>query len=325
MPGSLMWPSRKTGKNALHHKVAKPSMADAHEELLGVDIKLQVRISKALQWIFFCGRRRCLSTGHHTWRLPADQRGIEPPPVVYQLLHRDAFSKALQWDFRPAAGRRSSKQRVNTGSGDPMAQLVGRWSCQRWQTAGGGSNPCWSTRESQVRPAERQRAPTTKNRVQRRKIWPMCIWKMIVTQCNIRANIWLNAIYVQTSDNLEEAALPIVAVAKATSSPADITRKENENSGARAWSKAWDWMIMFTGDPLGRPFWAKSVLRRFSGPRIGSVGASCFVMILFLVGASGVHIGCCLNPLEVSFLLFRCVWWLDCLPLKEGPSAFCSP
>ena len=32
-----------------------------------------------------------------------------------------------------------------------------------------------------------------------------------------------------------------------------------------------------------------------------------------------------LNPLEVSFLLFRCVWWLDCLPLKEGPSAFCSP
>ena len=48
-------------------------------------------------------------------------------------------------------------------------------------------------------------------------------------------------------------------------------------------------------------------------------------MILFLVGASGVHIGCCLNPLEVSLLLFRCVWWLDCLPLKEGPSAFCSP
>ena len=33
-------------------------------------------------------------------------------------------------------------------------------------------------------------------------------------------------------------------------------------------------------------------------------------MILFLVGASGVHIGCCLNPLEVSFLLFRCVSWV---------------
>ena len=41
---------------------------------------------------FFCGRRHCLSTGHHTWGLPADQRGIEPPPVVcYQLLHRDAL------------------------------------------------------------------------------------------------------------------------------------------------------------------------------------------------------------------------------------------
>ena len=30
-----------------------------------------------------------------------------------------------------------------------MAQLVWRWSCQRWQTAGGDSNPCWSTREFQ--------------------------------------------------------------------------------------------------------------------------------------------------------------------------------
>ena len=47
-------------------------------------------------------------------------------------------------------------------------------------------------------------------------------------------------------------------------------------------------------------------------------------MILFLVGASGVHIGCCLNPVEGSFLLFRFVWWLDCLLLKEGVSAFCS-
>jgi hypothetical protein len=47
-------------------------------------------------------------------------------------------------------------------------------------------------------------------------------------------------------------------------------------------------------------------------------------MILFLVVVRGVHIGCCLNPVEVSFL-FRCVWWLDCLPLKEGLPAFCSP
>ena len=37
-------------------------------------------------------------------------------------------------------------------------------------------------------------------------------------------------------------------------------------------------------------------------------------------------IGCCLNPVEVegSFLLFRFVWWLDFLVLKEGASAFCS-
>ena len=53
--------------------------------------------------------------------------------------------------------------------GDPMAQLVWCWSCQRWQTAGGGSNPCWSTRESQVRSAERQRSPTQK------KGWPFAM------------------------------------------------------------------------------------------------------------------------------------------------------
>ena len=38
-------------------------------------------------------------------------------------------------------------------------------------------------------------------------------------------------------------------------------------------------------------------------------------MILFLVGASGVHIRCCLNPVEAGFLLFGFVWWLDCLLL----------
>ena len=35
-----------------------------------------------LHMFFFCGRRHCLSTGHRTWGLPADQRGIERPPVV---------------------------------------------------------------------------------------------------------------------------------------------------------------------------------------------------------------------------------------------------
>ena len=41
--------------------------------------------------------------------------------------------------------------------------------------------------------------------------------------------------------------------------------------------------------------------------------------------ASGVHIGCCLNPVEGGFLLFRFVRWLDCLLLKEGASAFLQP
>ena len=41
---------------------------------------------------------------------------------------------------------------------------------------------------------------------------------------------------------------------------------------------------------------------KVSGPRIGSVGASKLA----------------------SFLSFRFVWWLDCLLVKEGPSAFCG-
>ena len=58
---------------------------------------------------------------------------------------------------------------------------------------------------------------------------------------------------------LEEAALPIVAVAKATSSPADIMRRalgtrrmKTLRNRARAWSRVRDWMIMFTGDPYPR-------------------------------------------------------------------------
>ena len=88
-----------------------------------------------------------------------------------------------------------------------MVPFWSRWCCQRWQTAGGGSNPCWSTRESQVRPAKRQRAPTTK-----KSTWS------------------------RFGD-----------------------RHEN------------GWWL------LGKPFWAKPVLRSFFEPRIGSVGASCFV------------------------------------------------
>ena len=94
--------------------------------------------------------------------------------------------------------------------GDPMAQLVWRWSCQRWQTAGGGSNPCWSTRESQVRPAERQRAPTTKkhgrlpfhSRAQRRLVcrngmgnhpcWIPRHWRQNSSSCHCSATIASN-------------------------------------------------------------------------------------------------------------------------------------
>ena len=38
--------------------------------------------------LLFCGRLHCLSTGHHTWGLPANQRGIEPPPVVCRRQRR---------------------------------------------------------------------------------------------------------------------------------------------------------------------------------------------------------------------------------------------
>ena len=39
---------------------------------------------------------------------------------------------------------------------------------------------------------------------------------------------------------------------------------------------------------------------------------------------AGVHIGCCLNPVEGSFLLFRFVWWLDCLLLNEAHQPFAA-
>ena len=47
-------------------------------------------------------------------------------------------------------------------------------------------------------------------------------------------------------------------------------------------------------------------------------------MILFLVVASWMHIGCCLNPVEGGCLLFRFVWWLDCLLKKKTSSLFLS-
>ena len=78
---------------------------------------------------------------------------------------------------------------------------------------------------------------------------------------------------------------------------------------------------------LGRPFWAKPVLRSFSGPRIGSVRASCFVDdFVSCWGKRGAY-RLLLEPswrmLKVAFYDFV-VWWLDCLLLKESASALCS-
>ena len=84
------------------------------------------------------------------------------------------FKRSTFWLFQKAFPLHGSQKQPSTDWirwGDPMAQLVWRWSCQRWQTAGGGSNPCWSTRESQVRPAERQRAPTKKKNTH----WIRCL------------------------------------------------------------------------------------------------------------------------------------------------------
>ena len=78
---------------------------------------------------------------------------------------------------------------------------------------------------------------------------------------------------------------------------------------------------------LGRLFWAKPVLRSFSGPRIGSVGASCFVDDLVSCWGKRGAYRLLLEPswrmLKVAFYNFV-VWWLDCLLLKEGASALCS-
>ena len=96
---------------------------------------------------------------------------------------------------------------------------------------------------------------------------------------------------------------------------------------SRRRAKCWfQWNFVAYGDrkQLGRPFWAKPVLRRFSGPRIESVGASCFVDdFVSCWGKRGAY-RLLREPSWRSFLLFRFVWWLDCLLLKESASAFCS-
>ena len=66
---------------------------------------------------------------------------------------------------------------------------------------------------------------------------------------------WLNVMVAY----LEEAALPIVAVAKATSNPAEVMRRafgtrrmKTLRSRARAWTKVREWLVMFTGEVFPR-------------------------------------------------------------------------
>ena len=58
---------------------------------------------------------------------------------------------------------------------------------------------------------------------------------------------------------------------------------------------------------LGRPFWAKPVLRRFSGPRIGSVGASSFVDD-FAAKRRPISLLQPLGDCLKCFLLLRSLW-----------------
>eukprot|EP00435_Cladocopium_sp_Y103_P023547 s2855_g5.t1 len=58
---------------------------------------------------------------------------------------------------------------------------------------------------------------------------------------------------------VEEADLPIVKVANATTSPAEVIRRafgsrrmKTLRNRARAWSKVRDWMLMYTGEPFPR-------------------------------------------------------------------------
>ena len=88
------------------------------------------------------------------------------------------------------------------------------------------------------------------------------------------------------------------------------------------------WTFVACGDRKGnwgRPFWAKPVLRKFSGPRIGSVGASCFVDDFVSCWGKG---GCISvadwTQLKLGSYNLVFVWRLNCLLRKEGPSAFCS-
>ena len=62
--------------------------------------------------------------------------------------------------------------------------------------------------------------------------------------------------------------------------------------------------LMAAGRATREALLSEAGFEKVSGPRIGSVGGSCFVDDLVSCWASGVHIGCCLNQFEGSFYCF---------------------
>ena len=67
---------------------------------------------------------------------------------------------------------------------------------------------------------------------------------------------------------------------------------------------------------LGRPFLSEAGFEKVFRIQNWVRRSKLFCRWFLLLGQAWC---CCLNPVEVTFLLFRCVWWLDCLLLKEGP------
>ena len=102
-------------------------------------------------------------TRHRTHQTPFSEATLASNPCSrwFGFSERDRVSKKRSRCWNEAFGLKS----FETPS---FSSRKTRWlswygvGLPALKTAGGGSNSCWSTRESQVRPAERQRAPTTK-------------------------------------------------------------------------------------------------------------------------------------------------------------------
>ena len=71
-------------------------------------------------------------------------------------------------------------------------------------------------------------------------------------------------------------------------------------------------------------FWPRSVLYFWVGRPGGSHEGVGRKKTCFLLGQAGCISVAAWTQLKVAFCCFVFVWWLDCLLLKEGASAFCS-